>query len=75
MPEICRTAIICPMHKKGNKVQCSDYRGISLFNVCYTVLTNILHRRLVPYAEKILGDYQCGFRKGQSTNDNIIMLR
>jgi len=29
----------------------------------YTVFTNIPHRWLVPYAEEILGDYQCGFRK------------
>jgi len=30
--------------------------------MCYEVLTNILHRQLVPYAEEIL-DYQCGFTK------------
>jgi hypothetical protein len=38
-------------------------------------LTNILHRRLVPYAEEILGDYQSAFRKGQSTAYNLFTLR
>jgi hypothetical protein len=64
MPEKWHTAIICALHKKGDKLQCHNYRGISLLNVCYKVLTNILHRQLVPYAEESLGDYQCGFRKG-----------
>jgi hypothetical protein len=74
-PEIWRTAIICPIHKKGNKLQCSNCRGITLINVCYKVLTNILHRRLIPYTEKILGDYHCGFRKRRSKTDNLIILR
>jgi len=33
-------------------------------NVRYKVLTNILHSWLVPFAEEILGVYQCGFRRG-----------
>jgi len=37
-------------------------------------LTNILHRQLVPHAKEILGDYQCGFRKGQSTTDSFFTL-
>ena len=63
-PENWQTAIMCPIPKKGDKLQCSNYRGISILNVCYKVLTNILHRWLVPYTQEILGDYQCGFRKG-----------
>jgi hypothetical protein len=71
MPENWQPAIICPIHKKGDKMQCSNYRGNSLLNICYKVLTNILHRQMVPYAKEILGDYQCGFRKGQSTTDSF----
>jgi hypothetical protein len=39
------------------------------------MLTNILHRRLVPYAGETLGDYRNGLRKGQSTSDNLFTLR
>jgi len=53
-----------PINKKGDKMLCSTRRGISLLNVCYKVFTNILRRWLVPYAEEILGNNQCGFTKG-----------
>jgi hypothetical protein len=70
-----RTAIICPIHNKGDKVQCSSCRGMCVLSVCYKVLNNILHRQPVPYAEEILGEYQHGFRKGWLTTDNLFMLR
>jgi len=75
MPDNWRTAVIWPIHRKGDKLRSSNYRGISLLNIFYKMLTNILHRRSVPYAEEILGDYQSLFRKGQSTADNLFTLR
>jgi len=29
--------------------------------LCTKFLSNILQSRLTPYAEEIIGDYQCGF--------------
>jgi hypothetical protein len=34
-----------------------------------------VHRQLVPYAGKILGDYRCIFKKELSATDNLFVLR
>src|SRR5262249_17782791 len=41
----------------------------------YKVLAEILYIRLQIYAEEITGDYQCGFRRGRSTTDQIFIIR
>jgi hypothetical protein len=41
----------------------------------YKILTDLLAWYIEPYVEEIIHDYQCGFRKGRSTNDQIFCLR
>jgi len=41
----------------------------------YTILSNILLSRLIPYAKEIIGDYQSGFRHNRSTIDHIFCIR
>ena len=38
----------------------------------YKILSNIILERLTPYIDKIIGDYQCGFRHNRSTIDQIL---
>jgi hypothetical protein len=64
MPKEWNSAIICPIYKKGNKMQCDNYRGTSLFNVAYKIFTQLVAKLLEPYVEEILGGYQCGFHTG-----------
>jgi hypothetical protein len=66
--------IIQPIYKKGDKLQCSNYRAITLLNVTYEVLSGILYNRLTEYAEEILGEYQCGYCVNRSTNDHIFNI-
>ena len=51
-------SIIVPIHKKGDKTDCNNFRGISLLPTTYKILSNILLSRLIPYAEEIIGDHQ-----------------
>jgi hypothetical protein len=67
-------SIIVPIYKKGDKTDCSNYRGISLFPITYKILSNILLSKLT-YAEEITGDHQCGFRRSRSTTDHIFCFR
>jgi len=67
--------IIQPIYKKGDKLECSNYRAIALLNVTYKVLSGILYNRLTVYAEEILGEYQCGFRANCSTIDHNFTIR
>jgi sorting nexin-29 len=75
MPSDWQRSIICPIYKKGDKLVCNNYRGISLLCVPYQILTSILQDRLEPLAERIIGEYQAGFRKGMSTIDQIFTVK
>jgi len=41
----------------------------------YKILSNNLLCRLIPYAEEIIGDHQCGFRRNSSTTGHIFCIR
>jgi hypothetical protein len=75
LPEECKESVMVPSYKKGEKTDCSNYRGISLLSTTYKILSNILLPRLTPYAEGIIGDHQCGFRRNRSTTDHIFSIR
>ena len=74
--EWCR-AIIVPVHKKGNRENPNNYRGISLLSSISKVFTKILNNRLVKWANHNgkLSDQQAGFRKGKGTIDHIFVLQ
>ena len=61
MPEEWKESIIVPIYKKGDKTDCSNYRGISLLPTTYKILSNIVLSMFVPYAEENIGDHQYGF--------------
>ena len=66
---------VIPIHKKGDKLVCNNYRPISLlcnskiFEKClHTCLTNFLQ------INKLLFSHQFGFRNGYSTNHALTSL-
>jgi hypothetical protein len=75
LPDQWKDSIIVPIHKKGDKTDCSYYRKISLLSTSYKMLSNILLSKLSPYIDKIIGDHQCGFRRNRSTTDQIFCIR
>ena len=75
LPEEWKESIIITVHNKGDKTKCNNYRGISVLPTTYKILSNVLHTRLVLYANEIIGDHQCGFRRNRSEIENIFFIR
>ncbi|KAJ1518927.1 hypothetical protein ONE63_011462 [Megalurothrips usitatus] len=75
IPTAWNESIIVPLPKGGSPTDCNNYRGITLLNTAYKLFTITVKKRLDPYAEAALGDYQCGFRRGRSTMDQIFTLQ
>ena len=75
MPDEWNLSIVCPIHKKGDPLNCANYRGISLLNIAYKILSAVLCECLKPFVNNLIGPYQCGFRPGKSTIDQIFTLR
>ena len=70
-----KESIIVPIYKKGEKTNCSNYRGISILLMSHKILKNIILGRLTPYVDEIIGEHQCGFRRTRSTIDQIFCIR
>jgi hypothetical protein len=75
LPQRWKESIIVPIHKKGDKADCNNYRGISILSAAYKILSNILLARLTPYVNEIIEDHQCGFRRNSSNTDQIFYIQ
>ena len=65
------------LHKKKDRTECGNYRGISLVAHAGKVLLKIIACRLSAYCERvgILPEEQCGFRPNRSTIDMMFVIR
>jgi exonuclease III len=75
VPAEWKRAIIIPLHKKKDKMDCNNYRGISLLCHSSKIYTSIVLHRLRKRTDEILSEEQAGFRAGRSTIDQIYTLR
>ena len=66
---------IVPIHKKGDKKQCQNYRGISLLSLPLKLYELILEEKLRKTIEPTLMEAQSGFRKGRSVQDHIFTIK
>jgi len=74
LPEEWKQSVTVPIYRKGDKTDCSNYRGISLLHSTYKILSNILLSRLTPHGEEIIRDHQCAFQCNRTTTDHILCI-
>ena len=75
VPDEWRTSILLPFHKKGDKLVCSNYRGISLLCIGLKILEAILLARFDDLYDSYARDNQAGFKKGRGCRDQVFALR
>jgi hypothetical protein len=75
VPADWRKAIIIPIHKKGDRQECGNSRGISLLSVPGKVFARVILNRIAERVDGVLRENQCGFRKGRGCSDQIFLIR
>lgn len=62
------------LHKKENKTNANNYKGIPLLPMTYKVLSEAILDRLKAQIDQPVSGYQEGFRKGRSYEEQIMIL-
>ncbi|CAB3250915.1 unnamed protein product [Arctia plantaginis] len=68
-PESLKKSIVKPLYKKGDKLELSNYRPITLIPILSKVFEKAMHKRLTTYLNrfKFIKEEQNGFQRGKST--------
>jgi sorting nexin-29 len=75
LPQQWNEGIICPVCKKGDRLNCNNYRPITILNTAYKIFAILLNKKLIENIENKLEDNQMGFHPNGSTIDNIFIVR
>jgi sorting nexin-29 len=75
LPQQWNEGIICPVYKKGDRLNCNNYRPVTLLNTAYRIFAILLKKRLIEIIENKLEDNQMVFRPNRSPIDNIFIVR
>lgn len=72
VPEKQKTAQITSIHKKGNKLECNNHRGISVTStINRRIIRDMIEQEYRNYEE----EEQCSFRGGRSCTDNMFCVK
>jgi hypothetical protein len=70
-----RSLLLYQFTKRVTKLTVISIVGYHCYQHHTKMLSNILHSRLSPYVDEIIGDRQCGFFHNGSTTDQIFCIR
>ena len=72
-PQDWSKMLISPIHKKGDRLDVSNYRAIALLSIPEKVFSQILLTRIKITTESKSSESQFGFREGRGTIDAIFV--
>ena len=75
MPAVVKQSELLPFHKKGDRGDPGNYRGIQLVSVLRKLVALLCSTMLQHELEPQLLEYQCGFRPQRSCADQLFTLR
>ena len=73
-PMSLKVASVTPIHKKGDSLDCNNYRPVSFKSNLSKLIEKLVHKRLRNFLEKhkLLYGHQHGFQKKHSTNHVLV---
>lgn len=74
LPTKWKTAIVCPLYKKGSSSNPSNYRPISKTSIFCKIMERVIAHNLYNYLESndLIDPSQHGFRPGRTTTTNLL---
>ena len=75
VPNDWRCGLIIRLPKKGNLMECGNWRGITLLPMAAKVLGKVIITRIRDAVDTMLRQEQAGFRRGRRTTEQIFILR
>ena len=74
-PKDWQRAVIVPFYKdKGDRLECKNYRAISLLSIPGKVYGTVLIERVSELTEGLIGEEQCGFRLERECVDQVFVI-
>ena len=74
-PKDWRRAVVIPIYKKGCRLTCSNYRGVSLLSVAGKWFGKFLNSKLRDCTEGRVLEEQGGFRAKRNCIDQVFTMR
>ena len=74
-PSVWKNAVIVPVYKMGSRLDCTNFRGISLLSVVGKLFARVLNERVKGLTVDKVMVKQGGFRAGRECNDQIFAVK
>ena len=73
-PEQLKYADVKPVFKKDSRTDKKNYRPISILPNVSKIYERCINKQLEEYFQALLSKYRCGFRKGYSVINALLLM-